>query len=64
MRLSDVVAGMNLAIFPIIALCAFGSVFIVATLRALLTDRKNCDRWAHLPLENGGENAAQQEEAA
>lgn len=51
MRLSDVVASMNLDLYPIIGLALFLGVFIAVTIRALATSRRTCDRWAHLPLE-------------
>lgn len=61
---SDIVAGMNLDIFPIIGLIAFGSVFIAATIRALLVDRGRSAQWSRLPLESGGDEASSGEEVA
>ncbi len=52
MRLSDIVASMGLTIFPIIGLAAFGSVFIAVSIRAMLTSKRSCERWASLPLDS------------
>ncbi len=49
--MSDIVASMGLTVFPIIGLVAFGSVFIAVSIRAMLTSKGSCERWASLPLD-------------
>jgi hypothetical protein len=52
MRMTDVVSSMDLSIFPEIGLLIFLGVFAVVVLRTLLlSDRREHERAAGLPLE-------------
>ncbi len=53
MRLSDIMGHFDLAIWPLLALGLFVSVFVVAVLRALGQSSAECRRAAALPLDDG-----------
>lgn len=53
MRLSDVVGGMGLSIFPVVGLLIFLGVFTAVTVRALRLRRSDVTHFAGLPLDGG-----------
>jgi hypothetical protein len=53
MRLSDVIGGMGLSVFPIVGLLIFLGVFTAVTVRALRLRRSDVTRFAGLPLDGG-----------
>ena len=52
MRMTDLVSGLNLTVFPIIGLVIFGLVFVVIFWRALAMSRKRAKDAAELPLDD------------
>lgn len=52
MRMTDLVSGLNLTLFPIIGLVIFGLVFVVVFARALTMSRKRAKDAASLPLDD------------
>ena len=52
MRMSDIVAAMDLTVFPLIGLVLFGSVFVLVFFRAMFTSKAACQRWSDIPLED------------
>lgn len=52
MRMTDLVSGLNLTLFPIIGLVIFGLVFVVVFTRALTMSRKRAKDAASLPLDD------------
>ena len=57
MRLTDLVSGMDISLFPIIGLIVFGLVFLAVTIRTLRSPRDRAERAAFLPLEDGEDTA-------
>jgi uncharacterized membrane protein (DUF485 family) len=52
---SDFFARSPVLIFPLVALGLFMTVFVLATVRALMANREHLDRMSRLPLEAGDE---------
>jgi len=53
MSLSDIVAALDMAAFPIIGLVAFVAVFAAVSWRAFRTSKTALEHYANLPLESG-----------
>lgn len=53
MRMTDLVSGLNLTLFPIIGLVLFGLVFVVVLVRTLSMSRRRSKDAASLPLDDG-----------
>lgn len=63
MKLSDLIAGLNMSLFPTIGLIAFGLVFLAVTVRVVLSPRAEAEHQAALPLEEGTANVSNAREA-
>ncbi len=63
MKLSDLIAGLNMSLFPTIGLIAFGLVFLAVTVRVVFSPRSEAEHQASLPLEEGTINVSNAREA-
>lgn len=53
MRMTDLVSGLDLTIFPAIGLVIFGLIFLVVTVRVLRSPGSDAVHHAALPLDEG-----------
>lgn len=53
MRMSELVSGMGLTIFPIIGLVGFGAAFLLILLRVARTRKPEAEANAAIPLHDG-----------
>lgn len=53
MRMTDLMSGAALALFPTIGLILFGLIFLALTIRVLRTPSADARRHGSLPLEEG-----------
>ncbi len=52
MRMTDIVSGLDLAIYPEVGLVIFLGVFVAVVVRTMvMTDRRSAERASRLPLE-------------
>ena len=58
MKLSDLIAGLNMSVFPSIGLIAFGLVFLAVTIRVVFSPPSEAEHQAALPLEDETPNVS------
>ncbi len=52
MRLSDLISGLDMTVFPIVGLIIFFAVFVAVSIRALRVGKDESSRCAALPLDD------------
>jgi cbb3-type cytochrome oxidase subunit 3 len=53
MRMTDLVSGLDMTMFPTIGLVIFGLIFLAVTVRVLRSPKSDAVHHAALPLEEG-----------